>query len=74
MRRLAPLVVLAAALVGCGPPTTQVGPYVRSVRVVDGDLLLEKCWIVMKGNELEQGPCSEERTAIPPAAPAPPAP
>lgn len=62
---LAAVVVLALGVGGCGAPVSRVGPYVRRVEVVRGDLLVTRCWIELHGDDLVEGPCAEERVAIP---------
>lgn len=61
MRRIG--IVLALALTGC-TSATQIGPYVKSVARNGAWLSVQKCMIVMQGDDLAEGPCTLEHVPI----------
>lgn len=68
------LLIAACALGGCAS-TSQIGPYVKSVTRQGPWLTVQKCMIVLDGEELQEGACTTEQlplyTLAPPIA-APP--
>lgn len=67
-------ILLALALAGC-TSTTTIGPYVKSVARNGAWLAVQKCMIVMEGDELSEGECTVDHVplATVPAAPVAPA-
>jgi hypothetical protein len=72
MKRLMLAVTLAAGA-GCASQS-QIGPYVKSVARNGAWLAVQKCMIVLEGEELLEGPCTIEQVPLMalPAAPAGP--
>ncbi len=68
-------IILALALMGC-TTATQIGPYVKSVARNGAWLAVQKCMIVMEGDNLEEGACTLEHVPLGtlPVAPGPMAP
>ena len=55
---------IAAALAGGCVPTSQVGPYVRSVVRQGPWLVVQKCMIVLEGDDLSEANCTVENLPL----------
>ena len=67
--------VLVVTLAGAGCASqSQIGPYVKSVARNGAWLAVQKCMIVLVGEELEEGECTVEHVplAVVPTVPAGP--
>jgi hypothetical protein len=62
---------LLAIVTGCTAPQT-IGPFIHRVDVVGGDLVLEACTVMLRGDEMSQGQCRTVRRRLPVTAAVPP--
>jgi hypothetical protein len=57
------LAIAAALVTGC-VPTSQIGPYVRSVQRQGAWLVVQKCMIVLEGDDLNESNCTVENLPL----------